>query len=267
MKEVRVVMKIITVMNQKGGVGKTTTAASIGSVLLEKDYKVLMLDLDPQRNLTHYYGLKDSEIEESANDLFDTKVVVDGKDIVYESSLGDIIPSHKDLATAEVRVYADLKRSTRVKEALKSLEKDYDFVVIDTPPALGVLSVNALAASDYAVIVTEAAEFPLEGIVQINDTIDVVKEVANPKLKVAGVLITKYFKNTVAQQSMAENIEIIAKNFGWGVFKNKIRHTIAVVESQMEAQSLNNYARYSDVNYDYQHFVEELLEIISREEK
>ena len=258
------IVQVISVINQKGGVGKTTTASSLGAVLLKKGYKVLMMDLDPQRNLTHHYGLLDNQLEETANDLFNTAPMIDGHDLVYESELGDIIPSHKDLATAEVKVYADLKRAYRVQNVIKSLDKEYDFMVIDTPPALGILSINALGASDYVIVVTEAAEFPLEGIVQINDTIEVVKDIVNPKLKVAGILITKYFKNTLAHQRMAENIAMIAEKFQWSVFNTKIRHTIAVVESQMEAKSLVQYATYSDVNYDYEHFVDELLKLFKK---
>lgn len=260
------VMKVISVINQKGGVGKTTTVGALAAILLEKEFRVCVIDLDQQRNLSIYYGLKnEADLEGTVADVF-LRDDVELKELVYETSQGDIIPASGNLAVVESAIINELDRPYKLKNAIKGLDEYYDFIIIDTPPSLGIVTINALTASDYAVIPSEAGAFSMAGIVQVNNTIATVQKHTNHELIVAGVLITKFNRNTNAQQAMKEYIEQLTGAYEQYVFDATIRNTITIGETQIQGKSVVEYARHNDVTYDYRHFTSELLGRIGVEE-
>lgn len=261
-------MKVITVINQKGGVGKTTTVSAMGAVLKEKGYRVLLIDLDMQRNLSIYYNLQNEfELDGTAENIFGGKSVKIKPltELIYETEQGDIIPSSENLAKVEEGTVGDKDRVNKLKNGLGDIDEYYDFVIIDTPPSLGIITLNALTASDYAVIPTEAGAFSMVGLVQVNKTIQAVQKYSNPDLQIAGILITKFIKNTSANKQMKNYIEQIGQTINQPIFKSTIKNTITIAETQIQRISLTKYAEYNDVTYDYRHFVDELLEKIKEE--
>lgn len=261
-------MKTISVINQKGGVGKTTTVAALAAVLKESNYKVCVIDLDQQRNLSIYYGFKnEADLETSAADVFLSSEEIKITDMVYETSLGDIIPASESLAMVDTATVNDLDRPIKLKAALKELENYYDYILIDTPPSLGIVTINALTASNFAVIPSEAGAFSMAGIVQVNKTIETVRKYTNQSLSVAGVLITKYQKNTRAQAAMKDYIDQLSMAYNHYIFKATIRNTITIGETQIQNVSLTDYASNNEVTNDYRQFTNELLKRIEMGEK
>lgn len=258
-------MKVIAIINQKGGVGKTTTAAATSAILIEKGYKVLVIDMDAQCNLTNYYGLNEDEIE-NMNTTFDclTNTKFNLQTAIVSTEQGDIVPSSIKMANVESIIMPDLDRHLRLKQGLEFLENEYDYIILDTPPALGIITINALTATDYVVIPALADRFSMQGITQVINTITLVRDTVNGKLKIAGVLMTSFQKSTSLQQAMQDYIQGLADKLGINTFKNTIRSTVTVREAQANRVSLTNYAKYKDVTYDYRKYVNELLEIIDK---
>ena len=260
------IMQIIGIINQKGGVGKTTTAAATAAILLEKKKRVLVVDMDAQCNLSNYYGLDEGyleNIETTFNCLTTTKYNL--KNAIIETEQGDIVPSSIQMAGVESIIMPDLDRHLRLKQALHSVENDYDYVILDTPPALGIITINALTAADYVVIPALADRFSMQGINQVVKTIELVKETVNPKLKIAGILMTSYQKSTSLQQNMQHFIKELGEQLNIKTFENMIRFTVMVKEAQAQRQSLIQYAKHKDVTYDYRKYVDELLYVIEEE--
>lgn len=258
-------MKVIAIINQKGGVGKTTTAAATSAILIEKGYKVLVMDMDAQCNLSNYYGLNEDDLE-NMDTTFDclTNTKYNLQKAIVDTEQGDIVPSSIKMASVESIIMPDVDRHLRLKQGLTFLENKYDFVILDTPPALGIITINALTAADYVVIPALADRFSMQGINQVVSTINYVRETVNDKLKIAGVLMTAFQKSTSLQQAMQEYIKGLAENLGINTFKNTIRSTVTVREAQANRMSLTAYSKYKEVTYDYRKYVNELLEIIDK---
>lgn len=259
------VMKVIAIINQKGGVGKTTTAAATSAILIEKGYKILVIDMDAQCNLSNYYGLNEDKLE-SIDTTFDclTNTKFDLQKAVVNTEQGDIVPSSIKMASVESIIMPDLDRHLRLKQGLSFLEDKYDYVILDTPPALGIITINALTAADFVVIPALADRFSMQGITQVVNTISLVRDTVNSKLQIAGVLMTAFQKTTSLQKAMQEYIKSLANNLGINTFKNTIRFTVIVREAQANRVSLTNYGKYKDVTYDYRKYVDELLNIINQ---
>ena len=188
--------RVIAVTNQKGGVGKTTTAINLSAYLADMGKKVLMVDLDPQGNATSGVGVEKSEINRCIY-----KVLLDGVDarsVVRKGPLEgmDVIPSTLDLAAAELELASELSRESRLRTGLEPLKSSYDFMVIDCPPALGLLTVNSLAAADETLIPIQCEFYALEGLVYLFRTIQRIKLYVNPDLKIGGVLLTMFDSRT-----------------------------------------------------------------------
>lgn len=246
--------KIITVINQKGGVGKTTTAHNIGYGLSKKKKKVLLIDLDPQANLT--FTMTAKEMEKSIFDVLTGKENINNA--IYEVGKVDLIPSTPQLSALDNFLKAKQKEYI-LKKAINMLDKEYDFIVIDTPPALGILTVNALTASTDTIITAQADIFSLQGIGQLAHSINVIKEYTNKELEIKGILLTRYNKRSILTRDMTENMEEIAKNLGTTVFNTKIRECIAIKESQAMNQDIFSYSPRSNGAKDYNDFVKEYL--------
>lgn len=246
-------MKTVSVINQKGGVGKSTTAEMLVSALSLKGFKVLAIDLDAQGNLSYSLAADSS----SPTILEVLTEEVSAKDAIKHAR-ADIISSNKALAGADAFI-ADTGKEYRLKEALEKISKNYDFCIIDTPPALGILTVNALTASGSVIIPAQADIYSLQGIENLEETIKAVKKYCNPNLKIEGILLTRYNPRTILSREVSEMAEKLAEKLETKLFKAKIRDAVAVKEAQISQKSLFKYAPKSNVTKDYEGFIEEFL--------
>lgn len=246
-------MKTVSVINQKGGVGKSTTAEMLVSALSLKGFKVLAIDLDAQGNLS--YSLAADLNSPTILEVLTEEISV--KDAIKKAR-ADVISSNKALAGADAFI-ADTGKEYRLKEALEKIAKNYDFCIIDTPPALGILTINALTASDSVIIPAQADIYSLQGIENLEETIKAVKKYCNPNLKIEGILLTRYNPRTILSREVSEMAEKLAEKLETKLFKTKIRDAIAVKEAQISQESLFKYAPKSNVAKDYEGFVNEFL--------
>jgi chromosome partitioning protein len=247
-------MKCIAVINQKGGVGKSTTAATVAAGLSLKGYKTLSIDLDAQANLTYTAGAKTT----GATALGVLTGEAKAENAIQNTDSGDIIAANKALAGADAFI-ADTGKEYRLKEALESVKAAYDYIIIDTPPALGILTINALTACDSVIIPAQADIYSLQGIEQLAETMKPVKKYCNPALKIEGILLTRYSPRSVLSREVAELAEQLAARLGTKVFKATIREAIAVKEAQISQQTLYQYAPKAKVTEDYTALIEELI--------
>jgi chromosome partitioning protein len=249
------VKEIIAVINQKGGVGKTTTTLAIGAGFIQRGFKVLYIDLDAQGNLSHTLKAKTDNL--SAMDLLENKAKA--ADIIQQSSQGgDIIPASPALSGADAFITA-VGKEYRLREALNPIKENYDYILIDTPPALGVLTINALTACTGAIIPAQADTYSLQGISQLYATIDAVRQYCNNALEVKGILLTRYSSRAILSRDIAEVIEQTAKQLNTKLFKTAIRETIIVKEAQANQQDIFSYSPKNNAAMDYAEFIDELL--------
>lgn len=247
-------MMIYTVANQKGGVGKSTTAAALWAGLSLKGFKVLAIDLDPQCNLSFTAGADTTH--KTALSLLTGEAPAE--ETIQQTAAGDIIPASKSLAGADAFI-VDTGKEHRLREALEPIQARYDYIVIDTPPALGILTVNALTASDSVLIPALADVFSLQGIDQLQATIDPVRKYCNPALHIEGLLLTRYNARTALSRDISEIMQQLAQKLGTKLFTTTIREGIAVKEAQLSQRTLFDYAPRAKVTDDYKAFIDELL--------
>ena len=248
-------MKTIAIINQKGGVGKSTTAFTLASGLKNKGYKTLCIDMDAQGNLSYTADANDDLLT-----IYD--LLAEDADInqaIQHTKNFDLIASSKALSGADGFI-TDIGKEYKLKEILESVKNNYDYIIIDTPPALGILTVNALTACDSVIIPAQADIYSLQGIEQLSKTIQPIKKYCNDKLKIDGILLTRYSPRAILSREVAEIANDLAQNLNTKVFKSTIREAIAVKESQINKQSLFDYAPNSNVTNDYLNFINELLE-------
>lgn len=243
---------IITVTNQKGGVGKTTTASALIAGLHQRGARVLGVDLDPQGNLGFTLGL---DIGEN-NTIYD---VLKGncrlEDAIASTEYGDVIPSDIMLSVAEMEFTAP-RREFMLEQHLSAVLPRYDFVVIDTPPALNILTVNAYVASNSLIVPMEAEILSLVGITQLQETIETVRASFNPNLRVLGILLNKFNPRLTLSQEVLELAEQVAEQLGSHVFESKIRRSVGVAMAPAHGQSVVTYQPKSKPALD-------LLEIVN----
>lgn len=246
---------VISVALQKGGVGKSTTAQALASTLGFKHKKVLLIDMDSQGNVTYSSGVDSPQL---------TITDVLGEDCRPDEALihckyYDLLASDSYLANVEMTEGVE---PTLLKDVIEPIKDNYDFIIIDTPPALGNLSFNSLVASDYVIIPTEPRPFALQGLGALHSTIEKVKNSLNSNLKVLGILLIKYSNRTVLNRDIRDMIEDYAKQMNTIVFCTSIREGIAVAEAQTVREPLIDYAKSSKPNIDYKAFTTELLQKI-----
>ncbi|NTU96944.1 MAG: ParA family protein [Chlorobiaceae bacterium] len=246
---------ITAIALQKGGTGKSTTAHALGQGLLKAGKKVLFIDLDPQGNLST--TMQATEGKYSAYDVITNRVSV--KKAVQHTGYGDIIPASPQLSGTDLEV-TQTGKEYRIREALAQLGQLYDFMVIDTPPALGTLTINALTAASGVIIPVQAETYSIQGITQLFGTIDVVKNYCNPGLLVEGILLTRFSNRAILSRDMADVIGETALKFGTKLYRTAIREGIAVKEAQAVKMPLLRYAPESNPAKDYDQFVAEYLE-------
>lgn len=248
-------MRTIAVANRKGGVGKTTTAAALVSGLTLKGYRVLAVDLDAQRNLTSTMQAR----SDSKTALGVLTGDITAREAIRHTDSGDIIPASKALSGADATL-TETGKEYRLKESLELVSGEYDYCIIDCPPALGILTVNALTAADGVVIPAQADIYSLEGIEDLQETIQPVKRYCNAGLTIEGILLTRYSSRSVLSRDVTTIAEQLAEKLGTTVFKTTIREAVAVKEAQISQESLFSYAPKAKVTEDYRAFVDEILE-------
>lgn len=257
-------MKIITVTNQKGGVGKTTSVISIGAGLLRHGYKVLYVDLDAQCNLSYVLGADYSGGH--GTELIIAGEARGGADkIIQKTEQGDVIPATENLASTAAVIINDKDRALRLKESLDNMTAKYDFILIDTPPGLSLLTVNALAAADGCIIPAMVEDaFSLQGIGQLNNTIHEIKGV-NPKLQIFGILLTHCGtrpRPTSIERIITGMIEQTARTFKVKIYKTKICKRTALFESNATQKNIFDYDGESKSAAEYDSLVQEILKDI-----
>lgn len=248
-------MKVYAVINQKGGVGKSTTALCLGAGLSLKGFKVLYIDLDAQGNLSYTLGA-DTQGYNAMGILQRPETV---KDEIQTAPGGEVIASSPALAGADT-IITETGKEYRLKEALDKLGRTYDYCIIDTPPALGIVTINALTACQGAIIPAQADIYSLQGISQLNGTIQTVKKYCNPHLKVMGIVLTRYSARSIISREVAEMIDATAAQLNTKLYKAKIRECTALKEAQATRQSIFNYAPRSNAAADYKALIEEIME-------
>lgn len=250
---------IIAITNQKGGVGKTTTSSSLLAALHQRGFRTLGIDLDPQGSLGFCLGL---DIESCAT-IYDVmkgaKTIEEVIVPTEEGQCGDIVPSNILLSGAELE-FNRPGREFLLKNSLETIESRYDFIIIDTPPALNMLTVNAYVAADSLIIPMAPEILSLLGISQIRETIETVRRCYNPQLKVLGILLNKFNPRLNLNREVLELSEQIAGQLGSRVFQAKIRASVSVAEAPAHGESVLTYAPSSKPALDFQALVDELME-------
>lgn len=253
-------MRVIAIANRKGGVGKSTTATALVSGLTLKGYRVLAVDLDAQRNLTSTMSAR----VDSKTSLGVLTGDITAKEAIRKTESGDIIPASKSLSGADA-ILTETGKEYRLKEALEPIKEWYDYCIIDSPPALGILTVNALTAANSVIIPAQADIYSLEGIEDLQETIQPVRKYCNPTLEIQGILLTRYSPRSILSRDVTTLAEQLAEQLETSLFKATIREAVAVKEAQISQQSLFTYAPKAKVTEDYKAFIEEFLERIGTE--
>lgn len=248
---------IIAVVNQKGGVAKSTTAQNVGHCLMAKGNDVLYIDLDAQGNLS--YTLKANT--DGYNVLGALERPETAVKEIQKTDLADILPSTPALSGAD-SILTAVGKEYKLKECIAQIERscNYDYIIIDTPPALSILTINALTASQFVVIPAQADIYSLQGITQLKSTIDVVKKYTNPNLKVLGIALTRYNARATLTKELTSMVKETAKELNTVVFKTVIRENVAIKESQAVRQNLLKYAPKSNGAIDYKELTDEIIE-------
>ena len=248
--------RIITLANRRGGAGKTATAHAIGAGLKRMGNRVLFIDLDSQCNLTYDMGVMGNI--KGTMELLEGTAGVD-EILITDPVQGDILPGTPNLSRADLTI-TQTGKEYRLKEAIEPLKKKYDYIIIDTPPALGITPINAFTASTDIIIPAQAEVHSIQGIILLNAVIETVKKYTNPTLQVAGILLTRYNRRAILSQKMAQDLETLAQQMNTRLFKTPIRECIAVKEAQACQQDIFKYARNSNAGKDYMALIKELLD-------
>lgn len=248
-------MNIIAIANRKGGVGKSTTAAALTNGLALESYKVLAVDLDAQLNLTNTMRARgdNKTILEVLTGLISTK------EAIRHTDNGDIIPASKALSGTDLTL-TETGKEYRLKETLESINGVYDYCIIDCPPALGILTVNALTAANRIIIPAQADVYSLNGIEDLQETIQPVRKYCNQTLIIDGILLTRYNSRSILSRDITTLASQLAEKIGTSLFKTTIREAIVIKEAQINQQSIFTYAPKAKVTDDYRAFIKELLD-------
>jgi chromosome partitioning protein len=266
-------MRVISLMNQKGGVGKTTTTVSLGAALAELGKRVLLIDLDPQAHLTINYGVEENDDTITLFDvLVDEKSILEATQVIEDVGKGNIglVPGSIDLAGAEAELMSKLGREQILRKRLEAAEaggQAFDFVLMDCPPSLGILTINALAASDEVIIPMQPHFLPLQGVGKLLETVQLVQQRINPKLKVGGVVLTMWDGQAKLSTEVVNDLQKFideAKGQGlpWSearIFNTKIRRNIKLAECPSFGKSILAYEPTSNGAADYRALAKEII--------
>jgi chromosome partitioning protein len=245
--------QVISFANQKGGVAKTTTTLNLAVAFSESGHDVLCVDLDPQGNLTMSQGVDPDKVSKSMFDVLVHHVPI--REVIQKREV-DIAVASIDLAGAEIAMSTQIGRERSLDKALSAVADDYDFICIDTPPSLGLLTVNALAASDKVIVPVQCEYLSMRGLVQLQNTLEMIRENLNPRVKIEGILPTMLDSRTVHAK---EAVEILEENFGDLVFKSRIRKAIKFAEAPVRGSSVLKYDPTGNAANYYRELAKEVL--------
>ena len=246
--------KVIAFANQKGGVAKTTTTLNLGVALREMGHRVLLVDLDPQGNLTMSQGMNPDAIERSMFDVLVHRVPI--SDVIQTVEV-DIAVASIDLAGAELALSALIGRERALDKALVEVRDKYDFILIDTPPSLGLLTINAFVAAQGVIVPVQCEYLSLRGLVQLENTLAMVRENLNPNVRVEGIVPTMYDGRTLHAR---EAIEILEEHFGDLVYETRIRKTVRYAEAPVKGSSVLRYDPTGPAAQAYRDLAKEVLD-------
>ncbi len=245
--------RVISFANQKGGVAKTTTTLNLGVAFSEHGLKVLLIDLDPQGNLTMSQGLNPDAIERSMFDVLVHRLPI--QEVIHHAEV-DLAVSSIDLAGAELALSSMIGRERALEKALAEVKSSYDYVLIDTPPSLGLLTINALVASTGVIVPVQCEYLSLRGLVQLENTLSMIRENLNPVVEIEGILPTMFDSRTLHSR---EAVEILQENFGDLVFDTKIRKTVRYAEAPVKGTSVLKYDPSGNAAEAYRQLAKEVL--------
>jgi chromosome partitioning protein len=244
---------VLAFANQKGGVAKTTSTLNLAAALAEQGLKVLIVDMDPQGNLTMSQGLNPDAIERSMFDVLVHRLPIEH---VIQDAEVDLAVSSIDLAGAELALSSMIGRERALEKALLPVKETYDYILIDTPPSLGLLTINALVAADGVIVPVQCEYLSLRGLVQLENTLSMIRENLNPNVSIVGILPTMFDRRTLHTR---EAVEILEENFGDLVFKTRIKKTIRYAEAPVKGSSVLKYDPSGSAAEAYRHLAKEVL--------
>jgi len=245
--------QVIAFANQKGGVAKTTTTLNLGVAFKEEGFEVLLVDLDPQGNLTMSQGMDPDQVERSMYDVLVHSMPVE--EIIHRAEV-DVAVSSIDLAGAEMALSSMIGRERALQKALLPVRNRYDYILIDTPPSLGLLTINALTASDGVIVPVQCEYLSLRGLVQLENTLSMIRENLNPVVVIKGILPTMYDSRTLHSR---EAVEMLKENFGDLVFETRIKKTVRYAEAPVEGSSVLKYDSSGPAAKAYRDLAKEVL--------
>ena len=245
--------RVIAFANQKGGVAKTTSTLNLAVAFKEQGLRVLMIDLDPQGNLTMSQGLNPDEIDRSMYDVLVHRLPIE--EVIRQAEV-DLAVSSIDLAGAELALSSMIGRERALEKAVVGVRERYDYILIDTPPSLGLLTINAFVAADGVIVPVQTEYLSLRGLVQLENTLAMVRENLNPKVQVEGILPTMFDKRLLHSR---EAVEILVENFGELVYNTRIRKTVRYAEAPVKGQSVLAYDPTGEAAMLYRDLAKEVL--------
>ncbi|MEO5577302.1 MAG: AAA family ATPase [Gaiellaceae bacterium] len=245
---------MIVFANQKGGVAKTTTTLNLGVAFKEKGFRVLVVDLDPQGNLTMSQGMNPDAIERSMFDVLVHRLPI--TEIIHQAEV-DVAVSSIDLAGAELALSSMIGRERALEKSLLEVRDSYDFIMIDTPPSLGLLTINAFVAATGVIVPVQCEYLSLRGLVQLENTLAMVRENLNPDVRIEGILPTMFDRRTLHSR---EAVEILEESFGDLVFKTRIRKTVRYAEAPVKGSSVLKYDPTGTAAEAYRELAKEVLD-------
>jgi chromosome partitioning protein len=250
--------KVIAFANQKGGVAKTTTTLNLAAAFAEKGHRVLCVDMDPQGNLTMSQGIDPDSLETSMYDVLVHHISI--REVIRRREV-DVACASIDLAGAEIAMSTQIGRERSLEKALAAVKEDYDFICIDTPPSLGLLTINALTAANKVIVPVQCEYLSMRGLIQLQNTLTMIREHLNPDVQIEGILPTLVDTRTVHAK---EAIELLEENFGDRVFATRITKTVRFAEAPVKGMSVLKYDSDGKAAYAYRQLAKEVLEDVKQ---
>ena len=248
--------KTVAIINQKGGVGKSTTAINLSTTLGESKRKILVIDLDPQGNTTSGFGINKEELETDIYDVLLNDSPIEENIIQTIEPQVFLVPATIQLAGAEIDLVSLKKREFLLKNKIAAIKDDFDLVLIDCPPSLGLLTINAFVASDSLIIPIQCEYYALEGVTKLLESMDMVRQSLNPDLEVLGVLMTMFDKRTTLSNQVGEEVR---KYFGQKVFKTVIPRSVKIAEAPSHGLPITKYSRFNKAALAYTKLAKEVI--------
>jgi chromosome partitioning protein len=245
--------KVIAFANQKGGVAKTTTTLNLAAAFVEKGHRALCVDMDPQANLTMSQGIDPDSLEASMYDVLVHHISI--REVIRRREV-DIACASIDLAGAEIAMSTQIGRERSLEKAFAPIKDDYDFICIDTPPSLGLLTINALTAADKVIVPVQCEYLSMRGLIQLQNTLSMIRENLNPNVEIEGILPTLVDSRTIHAK---EAIELLEENFGDRVFASRIRKTVRFAEAPVKGMSVLKYDPDGKAAFAYRQLAQEVL--------